>query len=141
MNTCLVVANRTLPTERLAEVIRDKIASGDTSFYVVVPVTPTGAGLTWDHTEAADAAEHRLEQFLEAVRAQGATAQGEIGDPDPVMAVQDVMRNRQVDEIVLSTLPAGLSRWLAMDIPSKLNRAVDVPVTVVTQEAAVGASA
>ena len=46
----------------------------------------------------------------------------------------DVTDERQVDEVILSTLPPGISRWLQMDVPSRLERAVDVPVAVVTQE-------
>jgi hypothetical protein len=140
MKTCLVVANKTLPSERLAEAIRDRIAGGTTAFYVVVPLAPVDHGLTWDETETGEAAQARLEAFLGALRDQGAEAGGEIGDPDPVQAVRDVLEHRSVDEIVLSTLPPGASRWLQRDVPTRLTRAVTVPVAVVTPElVAVGA--
>jgi nucleotide-binding universal stress UspA family protein len=134
MKTCLIVANQTLPGEDLAAELRQRIRASERLFYVVVPVTPVQRGATWDEAEATREAEERLRAFLESVRAQGAKADGEIGDRDPIQAVRDVLRNREVDEIVLSTLPAGISRWLQMDVPSRLERAVDVPVTVVTQE-------
>ena len=54
-------------------------------------------------------------------------------DPDPVSAVRDALRGREVDEIIVSTLPRGLSRWLGEDVPSRLRDSVRVPVTVVTQ--------
>jgi nucleotide-binding universal stress UspA family protein len=134
MKTCLVVANQTLPGDDLAAEIRQRIRASERMFYVVVPVAPVQRGATWDEADATRQAEERLQAFLESVRGHGATADGEIGDRDPIQAVRDVMRTRDVDEIVLSTLPPGISRWLQMDVPSRLERSVDVPVTVVTQE-------
>jgi hypothetical protein len=49
------------------------------------------------------------------------------------MAVRDALRRREVDEVIVSTLPRGLSRWLGEDVPSRLRDSVRVPVTVVTQ--------
>lgn len=54
---------------------------------------------------------------------------GEIGDERPLDTIRDAVRNDTYDEIVLSTLPAGLSRWLRMDLPHQVERAVDVPIT------------
>lgn len=112
------------------------------AFYVVVPLTPVSHAATWDEAESAAAARGRLAAFLGVLRHHGVDAEGEIGDRDPIQAVRDAMRQRNVDEILLSTLAPGISRWLQLDIPSRLERAVDVPVTVVTQEAvATGTSA
>jgi nucleotide-binding universal stress UspA family protein len=135
MKTCLVVANQTLPGEPLADTVRERIAAGEWMFHVVVPLTPVPHGAVWEERETAEAARGRLAAFLGVVRAQGVAADGEIGDRDPIQAVRDVLRTRAVDEIILSTLPPGASRWLQMDIPSRLARAVDVPVTVVSEEA------
>ena len=135
MKTCLVVANRTLPGEALATAIRERIEEGDRTFYVVVPLTPVSHGGVWDEDESADASRSRLESFLTALREAGVEADGEIGDRDPIQAVRDIVRERDVDEIVLSTLPPGISRWLSMDVPSRLAREVDRPLTVITQEA------
>lgn len=135
MNACLVVANQTLPSEDLASEVRQRINAGQRNFYVVVPLTPIQRGATWDEDETINAAQDRLTAFLESLRGQGVQADGELGDRDPIQAVRDVLSVRKVDEIVLSTLPPGLSRWLQMDIPSRLQRSVDVPVTVITQEA------
>jgi len=57
-----------------------------------------------------------------------------VGDRDPVQAVRDALRERTVDEIILSTLPPGISRWLGQDVPSRLRGAVPVPVSVVYEE-------
>jgi nucleotide-binding universal stress UspA family protein len=101
----------------------------------VVPLTPVSHGGVWEENESADAARTRLTAFLGALRDQGVDADGETGDRDPIQAVRDVLRTRGVDEIILSTLPPGVSRWLQLDVPSRLARAVDVPVTVISQEA------
>jgi nucleotide-binding universal stress UspA family protein len=136
MKTYLVVANQTLPGQPLAAVARERIAGGDCAFYVVVPLTPVSHGATWDEHESAQAARGRLAAFLGVLRAEGVKADGEIGDRDPIQAVRDVLRARTVDEIILSTLPPRISRWLQLDVPSQLARAVEVPVTVISQEAA-----
>jgi hypothetical protein len=136
VKTYLVVANQTLPGEQLGTAVRERIAGGDCTFYVVVPLTPVSHGGVWEERESAEAARTRLNAFLGALRDRGVDADGEIGDRDPIQAVGDVLRVRTVDEIILSTLPAGVSRWLQLDVPSQLARAVDVPVTVISQEAA-----
>ncbi len=137
MSTILIVANQTLPSAALASVVAQRIGSGATTFHVVVPATPpTGGGFTWDEDAARREAEGRLEAFIAGLRDQGATADGEIGDRDPVAAVRDASRNRDVGEVILSTLPVGVSRWLRQDIPSRLRAAVSSPVTVVEEQPA-----
>jgi hypothetical protein len=131
MSTALIVANQTLPSPVLAEAIAGRIRSGVTAFHVVVPATPVAKGLTWDEDESRREAAERLETFLERLRALGVEASGEVGDRDPVAAVRDALRGREVDEIVVSTLPPGISRWLGQDVPSRLRGAVDVNVDVV----------
>ena len=137
MKTCLIVANRTLPGDELAGEIRRLITEGECTFHVVVPLTPVAHAATWEERESTEASGERLSAFLGHLREQGVEAEGEIGDRDPIQAVRDVLRERPVDEIVLSTLPAGVSRWLQMDIPSRMGREIDVPITVVTQDAGV----
>lgn len=138
MATILIVANQTLPSAALAAEVARRIASGSTTFHVVVPATPppSGGGFTWDEEAARAEAETRLAAYLEGLRAQGATADGEIGDRDPVAAARDASRDRDVDEVILSTLPAGRSRWLRQDVPSRLRGAVTVTVTVVEEQPA-----
>ena len=113
MRSYLVVANQTLASPTLAAAVAERLAAGEASFYVVVPATPVSHGLTWDEAEARDAAEGRLDQVLARLRDLGATASGEIGSSDPVAAARDALREHPVDEILLSTLPLGISRWLA----------------------------
>jgi GABA permease len=131
MRSYLIVANRTLASPTLAAAVADRIAGGEAGFHVVVPATPVPHGLTWDEEEAQAAAQERLDDVLARLRAMGVEASGEVGCKDPVAAVQDALRGRQADEILLSTLPVRISRWLGQDVPSRLRRSVDIPVTVV----------
>jgi hypothetical protein len=132
----LIVANRTLASPMLTAAVEERIARGDARFHVVVPATPVTHGLTWDEEETTEAAERRLEAILVRLREQGATASGEVGSKDPVAAADDALRGGRFDEVLLSTLPPGLSKWLGQDVPSRIRRATDVPVTVLTPEAA-----
>ena len=131
--TILIVANETLGSSTLASAVARRLESGPVACHVVVPATPVGTHLlTWDEDEAIAAAHDRLEAVLERLRSLGAEAEGEIGNRDPLIAVDDAMLSREVDEIILSTLPESRSRWLRQDVPSKLRAAVDVPIEVVT---------
>jgi nucleotide-binding universal stress UspA family protein len=132
MPTYLIVANQTLTSDTLEAAVAKRIEDGDARFYVVVPATPVQHGLTWDEDEARTAAAERLRDVLDRLSAQGAEASGEVGSKDPVAAVSDALRTHTADEIILSTLPAGISRWLGMDVPSRLRSTCSVPLTVVT---------
>ena len=69
------------------------------------------------------AARQRLHQELLRLRRLGAEVHGEVGEPDPVAAIKEVLGSHQVDEIILSTLPQRRSRWLARDLPGRVRRA------------------
>jgi len=136
MPAYLIVANQTLASPILGEAVAARIAAGDASFHVVVPATPVPHGLTWNEQEAVSAAQSRLDGVLARLRAMGVEVTGEIGSQDPVAAVQDAMRGGEFAEIILSTLPPGISRWLRQDVPTRLRHAVAPPVTVVIPPAA-----
>ena len=131
MSTILIIANETLASPSLAQAVADRLAGGPAEFVVVVPATPIEHRLTWDEDEAIGAAQERLDGLLARLRDLGATASGEVGNRDPVTAARDAILTRPVDEVILSTLPVGRSRWLRQDVPSKLRSAMDVPVTVI----------
>ena len=133
MHSYLIVANQTLTGQALADAMAERLADGPDRAHVVVPLTRVGGRLTWDEAASRGAAQERLDDALERLSTLGAEADGEIGDADPVSAVRDAMRGREIDEIIVSTLPRGLSRWLGEDVPSRLRDSVRVPVTVVTQ--------
>jgi hypothetical protein len=134
MRSYLIVANQTLNSRSLTDAIRARLADGPVRTHVVVPLSPIDRRLTWDETESRKVAQSRLEDVVARLREMGAEADGEVGDRDPVMAVRDAMRGREIDEVIVSTLPKGVSRWLGEDVPSRLRDAVPVMVTVVTQE-------
>ena len=141
MSTVLIVANQTLPSPALAEAIAEQVRAGVRSFYVVVPATPIAKGMTWDEDATRAEARERLDQFLAHLAEQHVEASGEVGDRDPVAAVRDAMRGRDVGEVVLSTLPPGISRWLGQDVPSKLRHNTNIPVDIVYEAAATTAQA
>ncbi len=74
----------------------------------------------------------RLEYGLSSLRALGATVDGEVGDANPSKAIADVLKRKEFDEVVLSTLPKGISRWLGLDIPHQVQRRFHIPVTVIS---------
>ncbi|MCI0583000.1 MAG: hypothetical protein L0227_08930 [Chloroflexi bacterium] len=132
MRSFLVVGNQTLDSRELEQAIAERIAAGPATFHVVVPATPVDHGFSWDENEARSLAEGRLATALERLRGMGIEATGEVGHRDPVAATEDALRGREVDGVILSTLPPGISRWLGQDVPSRLKGAVAVPVSVVT---------
>jgi hypothetical protein len=134
MRSYLIVANQTLTSDSLREAITARLADGAIRAHVVVPLSPVGGRLTWDEQESRSVAQDRLDEVLDRLREMGAEADGEVGDQDPVMAVKDALRGREIDEVIVSTLPKGLSRWLGEDVPSRLRDSVPVPVVVVTQD-------
>ena len=120
MHRYLVVANRTLAGTHLFEQLTELTRHGPCSFHVVVPAEPP-RNHAWTETEARAAAEARLEQALARFAALDADVDGEVGDADPALAVEDVLlRGEAFDAIVLSTLPPGPSRWLRLDLPHRL---------------------
>ena len=137
MRSYLIVGNQTLMSPELATAIAERIVPGDPpDLYVVVPATPQSGAFTWDEDEARVAAQERLDAMLEHLKGLGVEASGEVGYRDPVEAARDALRRHPADEVILSTLPTGISRWLGQDVPSRLKSAVSVPVVVVTAERA-----
>jgi hypothetical protein len=133
MRSYLVVGNQTLAGPELTTLIEELMAAdGEIAFHVVVPATPVQRGFTWDEGEARAEARRRLDAFTDRLHEMGAEASGEIGSRDPIEAVQDALRSHPADEIILSTLPPGISRWLGQDVPTRLRGSVVLPVTVVT---------
>jgi hypothetical protein len=87
--------------------------------------------------EATALAEKRLAHALARFREFGADVDGEVGDRNPIQAIGDVMRGRQgehFDEIIVSTLPPGPSRWLRMDLPHRVEQMYRLPVKHVVGE-------
>ena len=139
----LVVAHQTAATPRLLDAVRERAQRSPARFHLVVPrqahgmhkvVDPQGAG--------ADEAQVVLDEALPKLsEAAGGRVTGSLGDSEPLMAIHDAINLGQYDEIIVSTLPLGVSRWLKLDLVSKA-RGLGLPVTHVQAsskvEAAVG---
>jgi cell pole-organizing protein PopZ len=95
---------------------------------VVVPATPPHEHAFWTEGQAIAIARDRLDAALGRFHAEGLLATGDVGDANPVEAVSDVLRHEQFDEVIVSTLPPGLSRWIHQDLPRRLERKVELPV-------------
>ena len=112
----LVVANVTAGSDELLESLRERSAQGACRFTLVMPASGAGARV-------------RLEEALQRMREAGLdNVEGRVGDPDPVVAVMDVWDPMKFDEIIVSTLPTGSSRWLGLDLPHRLEKLTSVPV-------------
>jgi hypothetical protein len=128
----LVVANRTADAPDLIEALCRRAAAEPTSFTLLVPAVPHGLAWAADMKAGWAEAAGRAERAGSQIRDSGLELEEVIvGDPDPFAAVGDVLHAREFDEIVVSTLPRTISRWLAVGLPSRLRRTVDLPVNEV----------
>lgn len=126
MRRYLVVANQTLGGDALVSLLRE-LAEAPSAFHVVVPATPQQEHL-WTEAEARSIARRRLEIALDRFRKAGIEATGEVGDGRPLEAIDDVLSREAFDEIVVSTFPPRLSRWLKLDLIHRVEAAYGLPV-------------
>jgi hypothetical protein len=129
----LVVAHKTAATQPLLDAVRERAARGPSTFTLLVPNPAHGLHKVVDAQdqgpgEAQDVLDVALPKLSAAA---GSEVQGVIGDPDPLAAVQDAINLRGFDEIIVSTLSPRLSRWLRLDLPSKV-AGMGLPVQTVT---------
>ncbi|MDQ3630458.1 MAG: hypothetical protein M3417_04110 [Actinomycetota bacterium] len=138
----LVVANRTAATPALLEAVRARAESSPCRFYLVVPATPKGLHRLVDPEDSGkDVAAQNLELALPLLSdAAGSPVEGHVGDASPLSTIEDAVHQQPVDEILISTLPARVSRWLHLDLVSKA-RALGRPVKHVEASAPVTAAA
>jgi hypothetical protein len=128
MKTVLIVANETLGGRSLIEAIRKRVAEGEVRFVLVVPQNRPRAGLVVYDDSVFDAAQTRVDLALEAARAEGIDAIGEVGDQDPYSATIDAIHTYRPDEIIISTYPATRSGWLRRDLIERVRDATGLPV-------------
>jgi hypothetical protein len=149
MRRILVVANQTVGGEELAEVVKARVAQEPCEFWLLVPATPPADQPLGFAAAVADApvtmprsiqvggdafalARKRLRHGLDRLRGLGATAHGDVGSGNPLEAIREAVARREFDEIIISTLPSGVSRWLRQDLPHRVERQFKLPLTVVT---------
>jgi len=130
----LVVGNQTITSAELLDVLTTRAAAEPSTFHIVVPMRH-GEG-AWSEGAAHVAAEARLGEALDHLEAARLAVTGTVGDLDPVAAVADVVAgDRGFDEIIVSTLPPGISFWLGRGVPQRIAREhPHVPVTHVVAE-------
>lgn len=143
----LVVGNQTLHDEHLEVALQERAQVPGASFFVLVPAThsahlqapptsvaaPDGAASDGDDVGLA-LARWRLRTTIDRLHDRGIDAEGQVGHPDPFTAVCRLVGERHFDEILLSTLPRSLSRWLEVDLPARLERRVHIPVVTVAAD-------
>lgn len=135
MERYLVVANRTLGGEHLLEEVERQMRSGPCQFHLVVPVTHMAEHAAWNEGHSRVEARKRLDAAMDRFRELGAEVTGEVGDASPVQAIRDALRHEDFDKIILSTLRPGVSRWLKLDLPHRVEREFGLPVTHLVAEA------
>jgi hypothetical protein len=126
----LVVANETVGGPELLSEIRERSEGRGAKVLVVCPAlnSPLRHWVS-DEDDARASAQTRLDTSLTSMRAVGLDATGEIGDGDPIQAIEDAVRTFQPDELIISTHPAGRSHWLERGVVERARERFDLPVT------------
>jgi hypothetical protein len=126
----LVVAHQTAATTPLLDAVRERAGRSPAKFHLVVPSRPHGLDKMMDPADhGQEEARRSMEDALPKLSAAaGEEVTGEVGDAEPLMAIQDAITLGGYEEIIISTLPLGVSRWLKLDLISKA-RALGLPVT------------
>jgi hypothetical protein len=133
----LVVANKTAATPALQEAVRERAAKGPCDFTLLVPNTTHGLHTVVDPE---DQSQSEAEAVIELARpvledAAGRPVDAMVGVPEPLAAIQDAINLHGFDEIIISTLPTRVSKWLRLDLPHKA-AGLGLPVTTVTARSA-----
>jgi hypothetical protein len=124
----LVIANRTVDSPELLDALRARAADGPIQVTLVAPAD----------TERSQT-ERRLASAVESLKAEGIAVEGIVGHCEPIVAVQEVWDPRRFDEVIVATLPTGVSRWMTFDLPQRIARFTDAKVTRVVASAGAGA--
>lgn len=131
----LVVANRTAESDDLLEAMKARAAQGDARFTLLVPATGHGIQRAANTHGGEPEAERHIRRAVERLRGEGLEVEGRLGDSDPVAAVSDAANDGSFDEVIVSTLPTHLSKWLHLDLPRKVAHTTGLPVEhVLTKE-------
>jgi hypothetical protein len=114
----LVVANRTVDSPELMDALKERAQAGPIHATLLAPTM-------WSER---DEAQQRLAAAVAALAESDVPAEGMIGDADPIVAVQEAWNPGRYDEVVVSTLTEGASRWLQIDLPHRVARLTDCQV-------------
>jgi GABA permease len=128
----VVIANETLASPSIIEAVRRHADDRDAEVALVVPALPSSRiahVLTADVPRARARAQERLERSLRSLRAVGVRACGEIGDADPLAALDDAIRLFEPLELMIATHPPERSHWLERRVVSRARRRYALPIT------------
>jgi hypothetical protein len=126
----LVIANETVGGDALRNEIRKRSEGYNAEVLVVTPALNSPVRhWTSDEDQARAEAQQRLEASLERLGRAGIDARGEVGDGDPLQAIEDALRTFGADEVIISTHPEGRSHWLERGVVSGARERFAVPIT------------
>ena len=133
----LVVANETVAGRALRGEVVHRTTGTDADVLVVCPALNSRIRhWTSDEDRAREQAHERLERSLAALAEEGVEARGEVGDDDPMHAIEDALRTFGADEIIISTHPPGRSNWLEKEVIVRARERFDLPITHVVVDLA-----
>ena len=133
----LVVANETVAGRALRGEVVHRTSGTDADVLVVCPALNSRIRhWTSDEDRAREQAHERLERSLAALAEEGVQARGEVGDDDPMQAIEDALRTFGADEIIISTHPPGRSNWLEKEVIGRARERFDLPITHVVVDLA-----
>lgn len=127
----LVVANQTVAGQALLAEIGRRCEGRDCEVFVVAPALAGSRAAHWasDIDDGIAIARERLQASLAGIERLGLSAEGEIGDSDPNLALEDALRHFPADEVVISTHPPKRSRWLERGVVARAEENLELPVT------------
>ncbi len=132
-HNALVVAGRSADSPGLIEGLRVHHGGARTRFTLLVPAGPHGFGSAADNGAGWEEAMARAERAAAAMRGSGLElAEAIVGDPDPYAAGGDELPTRRFDELIVVTLPRGVSSWLKVGLPGPLRRLTEAPISSLT---------
>ena len=132
----LVVANETCAGRALLEELRGRVGPGSEVLVVAPALNSRLRHILADTDAAYAAAEERLAESIEALRAAGIAASGAVGDSDPVQAIEDALVEFEATEIVMSTHPIERSNWLEKKVVEGAKERFELPITHVVVDLA-----
>ena len=130
MTRVLIVANQTAGGRHLRDEVARRVARGQRTFTLLVPSARPHGTFTWTDGQARALAARKRDSAIDMLSDLGIEIDGVVGvAPTALDAVRDLMRERDFDEVIVSTYPHPVSHWLRMDLPSRIEYHTGKPVT------------